>query len=306
MFLSGLSVIVKKELSDAMSNKTYLLAVVILLLIAVFVGVTSAEAYSRRQVMTGDTIKGLILIWNLVPQVRLFNSLIAIAFGFNAINKERTEGSLKVLLSYPLYRDQVIFGKLVAGLLLVGLITTLSLSLSVGIYLFASNIVLTYDFIARLLIFSLLSFLLLSGYLGLGMLLSILFNDPKTALITAFLFLGVFNSEAFMSFGLILARVLYGPFVQWSTGGLVDTQVVGQSLQNLVSIINPQWSYTFLSTRLGFMQVQNVVNGVVEGYIDVDWKNVLMNNVNCVAVLILTTIMTFAACYALFTRRDVF
>ena len=42
--------------------------------------------------------------------------LLGIAFGFDAINGERAEGTLPRLLAQPIYRDDVINGKFVAGL----------------------------------------------------------------------------------------------------------------------------------------------------------------------------------------------
>ncbi|MGH9887651.1 MAG: ABC transporter permease, partial [bacterium] len=53
--------------------------------------------------------------------------LLGVAFAFDSVNGERHEGTLPRLLSQPIYRDDVINGKFVAGLLVIaiGFLSTL-------------------------------------------------------------------------------------------------------------------------------------------------------------------------------------
>src|SRR4026209_2728851 len=48
--------------------------------------------------------------------------LLGLAFAFDAINGERSEGTLPRLLSQPIHRDDVINGKFAAGLAIIGLV----------------------------------------------------------------------------------------------------------------------------------------------------------------------------------------
>ncbi len=48
--------------------------------------------------------------------VALLGPVLGIAFGFDAISSERSEGTLPRLVSQPIHRDDVINGKFVAGL----------------------------------------------------------------------------------------------------------------------------------------------------------------------------------------------
>ncbi|GAJ06769.1 unnamed protein product [marine sediment metagenome] len=164
--MAGISVIVRKEVSDAMSNKAFLLSLAVLMLNMTLTGATSSGTYTsyfeNEKARGNDTTTCcLIIIDTLIPHIKVLGALVAIAYGFNAINKERTEGNLKVLLSYPIYIKP--------------------------------------DPLLRFTIFTALSALFLSGYLGLSMLLSIASKDQKTTLLGMLLIIGVFNSYAFIS-----------------------------------------------------------------------------------------------------------
>lgn len=65
--------------------------------------------------------------------------LLSMAMGFDLITGEKEEGSLKSLLSHPVYRDAVINGKLIGGLSSLAIVlgstflTTLSIMLFYGV-----------------------------------------------------------------------------------------------------------------------------------------------------------------------------
>ena len=54
--------------------------------------------------------------------VALLGPVLGIAFGFDAISSERSEGTLPRLVSQPIHRDDVINGKFVAGLAVIAMI----------------------------------------------------------------------------------------------------------------------------------------------------------------------------------------
>ena len=59
---------------------------------------------------------------SFVQLVGFLGPMLGIAFGFNAINVERSDGTLPRLLAQPIHRDDVINGKFVAGLAVIALI----------------------------------------------------------------------------------------------------------------------------------------------------------------------------------------
>jgi len=295
--MAGISVIVRKEISDVISNRTFLLAVGILMFSMVLAGIVSGDTYFKTQVTrTNPASWKLVIIENLTPTIRVLGALVALAFSFNSINKERTEGSLKVLLSYPIYRDKIILGKIIAGLIVISVVTVASMAVAFSLYFFITSIALTMDWALRLVAAMLLAILLLCGYLGLGMFLSITFRDPKTTLLVAFLFLGLFNSETFFSIGQILSKAVYGPDLL--TSGVVSLNPQASALRDFISALNPSWSFTWISLNLSWYLNLGIdmPNSL--------W-NVIVDHMTYIAVLIIIPVITFAASYALFTRRDV-
>src|SRR4029077_17016240 len=82
--------------------------------------------------------------------VALIGPVLGIAFGFDAIRSERSEGTLPRLVAQPIYRDDVINGKFVAGLVVIsGMLLVVILLLS-GVGILRLGIVPTGDVAIRL------------------------------------------------------------------------------------------------------------------------------------------------------------
>jgi len=60
-------------------------------------------------------------VFSLVQFVAFFGPLIGLILGFDMINRERNEGTLSKLLSQPIYRDSVINGKFLAGVITISI-----------------------------------------------------------------------------------------------------------------------------------------------------------------------------------------
>jgi ABC-2 type transport system permease protein len=271
------------------------------------IGVSSGKLYfSRLAMQFGGPVNpalDLTIIHELIPQINVLGALVVVAYGFNAINKERTEGSLKVMLSYPIYRDKIILGKLIAGLLVISLVTVVSLTVALEIYLYTTNLVFTLDQYLRFAAFVLLSILLLSGYLGLSMLFSITFSDQKISLLAMFLLIGVFNSQSFSSYGRILSNIIFGsepnpdvPYFPLNPQAFI--------FRNFISNLSPSYSYEMTAS---FLQHHSIRVFVGDAYVFIPsnvWS-IIKNQLNSIVVLVIIPILTFAASYVLFTRRDI-
>ncbi|MBU4220783.1 MAG: ABC transporter permease [Euryarchaeota archaeon] len=102
----------------------------------------------------------------------LFGPLIAIILGFDAIVKERKSGSLNVLLTHPVYRDQVITGKLIGIMLTLGSVVVIAVATSTGVMLGVSGITVSSELISRIIVFMMLAFLFMLSYLALSVAVS--------------------------------------------------------------------------------------------------------------------------------------
>jgi len=312
--LAGLSVIIKKEIADAVSNKTFMLSLGVLMLSVALTGATSGRAYSwfinneivKKQYDPTYEIDyafcSLIIIRYLIRHIKILGALVAVAYGFNAINKEHTEGSLKILLSYPIYRDQIILGKLIAGFIVITTVTIASLVIGFTLYLFSITVSFSPDLIMRFSAFTIMSVLLISGYLGMSMLFSIAFKDSKTVLLAMFLLIGLFNSQASLSFGRALSDVIYGPELKPGSWTPLNPQAV--PFQDFIAKLSPAYCFerVSLDLRISFLMV--FVGGK---YVEIpsDVWMVLSSNLNSIVALIAVPIIMFAASYVFFTRRDI-
>ncbi|HVL82260.1 MAG TPA: ABC transporter permease subunit [Actinomycetota bacterium] len=133
---AGWKVVARKEFGDH-ANSLRLVIIATLLGLSAIAAVFSAapairdigEQTSEFQGLTGLIFgaPGLFLrLFTITDEasrlppfssmVALLGPLLGIAFGFDAINGERAQGTLPRLLSQPIYRDDVINGKFAAGL----------------------------------------------------------------------------------------------------------------------------------------------------------------------------------------------
>jgi ABC-2 type transport system permease protein len=107
--------------------------------------------------------------------------LMAIGLGFDAINSEHTRRTLSRILSQPIYRDALLFGKFLAGL------ATLAISL-IGLWLLVIGLGLVMigvppqgEEMARSLIFLLVTIAYGGVWLSLAMLFSVVFRSAASA-----------------------------------------------------------------------------------------------------------------------------
>lgn len=111
--------------------------------------------------------------------IGLFLPLVGIALGFDAVVKERKSASLNVLLTHPVFRDNIIAGKITGGLVTLIIVVLLSVMASVGTMLVLTGIQIDLMELSRVLIFAFITFIYLTAFLALGVLISI-FSSSST------------------------------------------------------------------------------------------------------------------------------
>ena len=70
--------------------------------------------------------------------IGVYGPIIAIALGFDLITKEREAGTLKTMLSVPVYRDEVINGKVLGGIIVIIIAVTVLFALEFALLLLNS------------------------------------------------------------------------------------------------------------------------------------------------------------------------
>ena len=186
-----------KELADHFGRRRFVLLLVTVLLGVVwgsFIDVdrliaTGAGFFFLDVFLSADSVP-----ISLLEFLAFFGPIIGIALGFDAINSERTQGTLARLLSQPVYRDAVFNGKFLAGLTTLAIVVV-SMGLSViGVAMFRIGVPPGGDEITRLVGFGLVSIAYLAFWLAAAMTASVFL---RTAVASALVSIGVWVAASF-------------------------------------------------------------------------------------------------------------
>ena len=183
---SGLGVVMLKELSDHLTSirMRVLEWLVVLVALAALYGAiqqikdTTAEdpfLFLRLFTTSRDPLPSFVSFLSfLVP-------LMAIGLGFDTVNGEHNRRTLSRILSQPIYRDALLFGKFLAGLVTLSISLITLWLLVIGLGLFLIGIPPGAEEIARSFVFLLITIVYAGVWLALALLFSIVFRSAATA-----------------------------------------------------------------------------------------------------------------------------
>ena len=210
----GLTTIIKKELADHFSSYRFTIIFALIamlsLITAYMVGLNiknelAGVAKPRFIFLMLFTSTGAL--FSLVQFVAFFGPLVGLVLGFDTINRERNDGTLSKLLSQPIYRDVVINGKFLAGVVMIAVMMISIVLVITGLGLLIMGIVPGIEELWRIFIYLIISIIYISLWLGVAILFSILFRSTATSALAA-LAMWIFFSF-FVSLGAnILANAL--------------------------------------------------------------------------------------------------
>jgi len=197
MAQSRLITIAQKELFDHLRSRKFLLIFGILLVVAIvgmIGGVTeynkNLDSYNKHQSTIASPLSSsmaekpsILSVFSSVATYLVFvGGILGIAMGFDLVSKEKESKSLKILLSHPVYRDEVINGKALGGIAALGcalavvLVIALATLLVYGIVPDGGEVVL-------IGIFAIVSFLLIFSYFAIALFMSTVMDESGSALI---------------------------------------------------------------------------------------------------------------------------
>jgi ABC-2 type transport system permease protein len=202
--MQGLMAVYRKELSDHFSSYRFVLLFGLIAMVS-FITCYMA-AIHLREALEGVAKPQFVFLmlfntpgalFSMVQFVAFFGPMIGIILGFDAINRERAQGTLVKVLSQPIYRDAVINGKFLAGVTTI-LIMLVSIVLVIsGLGLVLLGIVPGIEEIWRLIFYVVISLFYIGFWLGLSILFSVLFRGIATsalASVALWIFLSFFVS----------------------------------------------------------------------------------------------------------------
>lgn len=124
----------------------------------------------------------LDIFYNVTQPMSLAGSALAIVMGFDLITREREEGSLKQLLTRPLYRDTVIIGKAVSGIAAIVIMVGATFLIAMAILLIY-GIVPQGDDLYRIAAFFGVTVLFIACYFTLSLMVSTLTRSSTMAIL---------------------------------------------------------------------------------------------------------------------------
>ncbi|SEJ48449.1 ABC-2 type transport system permease protein [Cyclobacterium xiamenense] len=304
-------VMVRKEIAGHIRSWRFL--VLLLLILLTFWGSISVAMSTIREVVNNAKdpdrlflyLKLLTTTEGTLPPFHVFlnflGPIVGISLGFDAINSEQQNGTLTRIMAQPVYRDNLLLSKFVSALALVGsLLLTLSL-LMVGGGILITGVLIEAEEVFRIVGFTILCTVYVGFWLGLSILLSILFKQASTSALTAigiWLFFTVFYQ--------IIIDLIVPAANEFS-----ETDVIRYNRQVLNLLrLSPSQLFTDATTTLLMPSVRSLgpitmeqMAGAIPSPLPL--RDSLMIVWPQLSGLIAATTMCFAASYYLFMRREI-
>jgi ABC-2 type transport system permease protein len=320
---AGWRIIAAKEFADHVVSVRFLIVLVVLGLAAA-IPLYFASDEIRNAAQSATSVPAVfLLLFTIGPQdinilrvdafVGIVAPLLGLTFAFDAVNSERSEGTLPRLLSQPIYRDDVINGKFLAGLGVIGIVLVSVVVLIAGFGMFRLGIVPHGPEVPRLIAWVAATFLYVALWLSFGLLLSVVIQRAATAALVGF---GVWLLLTI--FGQLIVTLVSGIFTP-ASNATVEQQLGSVQAQEWVARILPGTLYQEITTVILHPNVSQIsapatVGQLVQsqyqippqynpGVFSLDQSLLLVWPQ--LVVLVALTVACFAAAYILFMRQEV-
>ena len=234
--------IFRKEIADHFSSTRFLILFCLVICVALLT-TYMVSMNLRSELSGGAKIEYLFLMlyttsgqfFSLTQFIAFFGPLIGIIMGFDAINRERSTGTLSKLLSQPVHRDAIINGKFLAAIVTVSIVFLSLILLISGLGLLRIGVVPSAEEVARLVLYMLVGIVYVGFWLGLAILFSILFRSIGTSALAA-VAVWIFVSF-FIGFGSSLIADAVVPAEQDNPDRVLKNQQVAEAISR-VSPVN--------------------------------------------------------------------
>jgi len=186
--------------------------------------------------------------FSLIQFIAFFGPLIGIVLGFDAINKERSTRTLSKVVSQPIYRDAIINGKFLAGVIIIAVMVFSIVMLISGLGLTLIGVVPGPEEIGRLVIYLVLSIFYISFWLGLSILFSITFRSIATSALAAvacWIFLSFF-----VAIGAGIASDMLAPVEQNAAATNPEMVIRHERVRSVFSLLSPMTLYSEGTTTI--------------------------------------------------------
>lgn len=318
-----MAAILRKELADNFTSIRFLILFILALLASAF-GLRSAqEGIREANLPEGFAFLGLFTtsgdaIPSLVSLLVLLVPIIGIALGFDAVNGERTGGTLSRILSQPIFRDNVINGKFLAG------VFTLSVMVATVFLLVSGYGLIWYDLrphgygltgigvppptaeeVIRLFIYFFLTIIYGAFWMGLAVLFSIVLRRIASSLLASLGFWLFFSI-----FILLVAPAVANAIVPTADASQAEI-IRNAEVQRMITRISPNFLFQEATTAMLVPVVVGSLGLVTMSQVAYMIPNPLSLGQSILLVwphltsLVSLSVICFGISYVLFMRQEI-
>lgn len=317
--MTGIRAIIRKELADHFSSYRFIILFALIAMVSLIT--TYMVGMGLKEELSGLAKPKFVFLmlftstgplFSLVQFVAFFGPLIGLILGFDAINRERSSGTLSKLASQPIYRDAIINGKFLSGVMTITIMLVSILLVVSGLGLTLIGVVPGVEEVWRMVIYLVISIVYIALWLGISILFSILFRGIATSAL-ATLAMWIFFSF-FVSMGASVVANAMVPLDQ-TTRGDPERLMKHLKVQRMVSLISPMQLYND-STGIIIDPTRKttrslVLMGPLERLSSARFERPLMLSQSIYVViphlisLIAITVICFGVSYAVFMKQEI-
>ncbi len=318
--MKGILTICRKELADHFSSTRFILLFYLILMVSLVTAfIVGAGLRDELKDVAKPTFVFLMLftspgkLFSLIQFIAIFGPLLGIVLGFDSINRERSARTLSKLISQPIYRDAVINGKFLAGLITIVIMLVSIVLMISGLGLLLIGVVPGPEEILRLLVYLVISIFYIGFWLGISILFSVGFRSVATSALAA-IACWIFFSF-FVAMGASVIADAISPVDQTRAAANPELLIQNEQTRKILSLFSPMSLYSESTTiildplrkttqsillmgpmeRLSISRFQNPLPLTESIYI------VLPHLISLIAI----TMVFFAITYAVFMRQEV-
>jgi ABC-2 type transport system permease protein len=318
--VKGILTICRKELADHFSSTRFILLFYLILMVSLVTAfLVGSGLRDELKDVAKPTFVFLLLftspgkLFSLIQFIAIFGPLLGIVLGFDAINRERSARTLSKLISQPIYRDAVINGKFLAGLITIIIMLGSIVLMISGLGLLLIGVVPGPEEIMRLLVYLVISIFYIAFWLGISILFSVAFRSMATSALAA-IACWIFFSF-FVAMGASVIADVVSPVDQTRASANPELLIQNEQTRKILSLFSPMTLYSEATTiildplrkttqslllmgpmeRLSISRFQNPLPFTESIYI------VFPHLITLIAI----TLVFFAITYAVFMRQEV-
>jgi len=310
----GWRVVARKELADYLLSARFIVLLIILSLAAA--GAVYAAASGIRDVAPQAsgapslflrlfTISADPMPFSFFALIGFLAPILGIAFGFDAISGERAQGTLPRLIAQPIHRDDVINGKYVAGLFVIGVMLTTLVLIVAGLGIFRLGITPTFSEAIRLLMWLVVAILYVGFWLAFATLCSVALRRASSSAMVA-----IATWLVLALFAALLVHLLAGVIAPAPADATNAELLHNAQVEQNLSRLSPITLYDDATSALldpevrsvGVVTVQQLDRAIVT---DLSLDQSLLLVWPQIVGLVALTAVSFAVAYVVFMRQEI-